>query len=118
MPADVPEPQSFDFAVYIGESREVQKTLVKAVENLGVEFKEFRAEVKADFGGVKDTVAVHSADIAVAKADIITLKEGQAKNAEAIAPVKLHPIVVTGIILSPVLALAAVVTSVVIAITR
>jgi hypothetical protein len=108
---------NFDLATYIGESREVQRTLVDSVKELRTDLKEFRSDVKQDFGGIKDTVAQNTADIAVLQTDMVNVKDTQAKQAETIAPIKLHPAVVTGIVVSPILAVASIVTTAIIALT-
>jgi len=107
--------QNLDFALYVGESREVQKTLVAAVGDLRMDLKEFRTEVKQDFGGLKDMVGEHGSRIAVLETDQKNMKDELARQSTTIAPIRLHPIVVTGIILSPILSVAAIVTTTIIA---
>ena len=118
MTAVEPDPKSVDFAVYIGESREVQRQLVESVKDMRVDLKEFRGEVREEFGGLKDTVSSHGADIAVLKTDMTNVKDVQAKQAETIAPIKMHPMVVTGIVISPIIAIASLITSAFIALTK
>jgi len=101
-----------DFAVYIGESREVSRQLVEAVKDLRGDLKEFRSDVKADFGGIKDTVSAQGSDIAVLKQEVSTLKEIQATQAATIAPIKMHPAIMVGIVLSPVMAAGALLTAI------
>lgn len=101
-----------DFAVYIGESREVSRQLVEAVKEMRGDLKEFRSDVKADFGGIKDTVSAQGAEIAVLKGEVATLKDTQKAQAATIAPIKMHPAIMVGIILSPVMAAGALLTSI------
>lgn len=107
-----------DFAVYIGESREVSRQLVESVKEMRGDLKEFRTDVKNDFGGIKDVQAAQGAEIAVLKRAVSTLEEIQASQAATIAPIKLHPAVLVGIVLSPVGALAAILVSVFVALSK
>lgn len=107
-----------DFAVYIGESREVSRQLVESVKEMRGDLKEFRTDVKNDFGGIKDIQAAQGAEIAVLKRAVSSLEETQANQAATIAPIKLHPAVLVGIILSPVVALASILVSVFVALSK
>lgn len=97
---------SVEVAVAIGRLEEGQRHVLEGI-----------GELKTSVAGVIGKVEKNSADIAVLQQQHSDMASDQKAIKETIAPIKLHPIVITGIVLSPIIAVASLVTTVIVSIS-